>query len=248
MRRLLSWLIPLVLGLLLGLAWPYLHRPPVVLNQDAVYPGVSARAAWVAGQGGYLDIQPAQGKAQTLLILYPGGLVRPQAYQWLGTALASDGVRTIIPAFPLDFAFFAPDRAGKLLAALKPPVGTRVVLAGHSLGGVFAVRDALKNRARVQGLILLGSYPDGGTSLRGTDIRVLDLAAGRDGLSTPAKVRAGLARLPEGTQLTVIPGSVHAFFGRYGPQAGDGTPTVDRATAERAIVADIRGFLASLPQ
>ncbi len=239
-------MLPLALGVLLGLEWPVLHRAPIVLNQDAAYPGATARAAWVPHLGGYLDIQPVGGGARTLLIMYPGGLVRPQAYQWLGTALAAAGVRTVIPAFPLDFAFLAPDRAGALMAALNPDGRLRVVLAGHSLGGVFAARDALKHRAALSGLILLGSYPDGATSLRGSALPVLDLAAEHDGFSTPAKVRAGLARLPEGTRVTVIPGGVHAFFGRYGPQAGDGRPTVARGEAERAIVADIRAFLASL--
>lgn len=44
----------------------------------------------------------------------------------------------------------------------------------------------------------------------------------------------------------IIPGSVHAFFGRYGLQAGDGLPGVSRAVAEAAIVSDIQAFLASL--
>jgi hypothetical protein len=45
---------------------------------------------------------------------------------------------------------------------------------------------------------------------------------------------------------TQVPGAVHAFFGDYGPQAGDGTPTVDRATAQRQIVAATEDLLDGL--
>ena len=36
---------------------------------------------------------------------------------------------------------------------------------------------------------------------------------------------------------------MHAFFGRYGPQQGDGVPTVERAEAEQAILERIRSYL-----
>ncbi len=54
-----------------------------------------------------------------------------------------------------------------------------------------------------------------------------------------------MARLPAGSQLVTIDGSVHAFFGRYGPQQGDGTPTVARADAEKQIVAAVSTYLSS---
>ena len=45
---------------------------------------------------------------------------------------------------------------------------------------------------------------------------------------------------------TEVPGAVHAFFGDYGPQAGDGVPTTDRATAQRQIVAATAAFVDGL--
>ena len=56
-------------------------------------------------------------------------------------------------------------------------------------------------------------------------------------------VRGGLAGLPASTKLVTIEGSVHAFFGRYGPQKGDGVPTVSRADAEAQIVRAVLTFL-----
>lgn len=44
----------------------------------------------------------------------------------------------------------------------------------------------------------------------------------------------------------MVDGAVHAFFGDYGPQPGDGTPTADRTLAQTAITKATQAFLASL--
>ncbi|AWN22779.1 alpha/beta hydrolase [Deinococcus irradiatisoli] len=184
---------------------------------------------------------PAQGERRATLIVYSGGKVKPEAYRYLGEALAPSGIQTVILGFPQDLAIFAPNRADEVLARL--PAGEKVYLAGHSLGGVTAAQYLEQHRGRVAGLILLGSYPAENVSLRGQPLRVLDLLAENDGLSTPDKVEAGLARLPESTQLVRLPGAVHAFFGRYGEQAGDGTPTATREATEARIVDAVRAFI-----
>jgi pimeloyl-ACP methyl ester carboxylesterase len=216
--------------------------------QDAAVTGVPATSGSVAAHpelGGYLEVRPRQGPVDTLLLLYPGGLVRPQAYAWLGVALAPYGVRTVIPVMPLDLAVLAPDRVDRLLAGLTS-VPERVVLAGHSLGGAMAARYALRNPGKIDALVLLGAYSARGDDLSGLDLPVLDVAAEHDGLATVDKVRAGLQRLPPDTRLVVVPGAVHAFFGRYGPQRGDGSPAVPRARAEAEVVAALRALLTRL--
>jgi len=42
---------------------------------------------------------------------------------------------------------------------------------------------------------------------------------------------------------TAVEGGIHAYFGDYGPQPGDGTPGVDRNTAQRQIVAASVSFM-----
>lgn len=242
LRRFLGWVLTLALGLLIGVGWPVVVRPALVVNQDAAYPGAQAGARWVPDVGGYIDIQPVGTPAKVLLIYYPGGLVRPQAYQWLGTALAPLGVRTVIPAFPLDLAVTGVNRADGLTQALGQ--GQPVYLAGHSLGGAMAAQYARQHADQLRGLILMGAYPAGNTDLKPLKLRVLSLLAERDGVAQPAEVQGGLERLPPDTRLTIIPGAVHSFFGRSGPQRGDGTPTVPRQSAEADIVAAVRGFMA----
>lgn len=184
---------------------------------------------------------PAIGERKATLIYYSGGKVKPKAYIWLGEALAPSGIQTVIVGFPQDLAIFAPTRADEVLAAL--PKSEPVYLAGHSLGGVVAAQYLETHQGRISGLILMGSYPAENVSLRGQKLKVLDLEAENDGLSLPAEVEDGLKRLPEDAQLLRLPGAVHAFFGRYGAQAGDGTPTASREDTEARIVTAVRGFI-----
>ena len=112
-----------------------------------------------------------------------------------------------------------------------------------ALGGAMAARFAAGHTDAVAGLVLLASYPEDSLSLRDTPLKAVSLLAEHDQVAASAKVRGGMERLPADAELVVVPGAVHSFFGRYGPQAGDGVPTVPRAVAEAAIVATVLGTL-----
>ena len=91
------------------------------------------------------------------------------------------------------------------------------------------------------GLVLLGSYC--AEDLGKEDLPVLSLGGARDGLSTPAKITAARHLLPADAELVEIPGAVHAQFGDYGTQPGDGTPTATDAAVRAAITRDVLAFL-----
>jgi pimeloyl-ACP methyl ester carboxylesterase len=89
-------------------------------------------------------------------------------------------------------------------------------------------------------LLLFGSYC--ATDVSDTDLAVLSIAGSEDGLSTPAKIADARHLLPADAELVEIPGASHASFGDYGPQAGDGTPTISDEEMHQTVTALVEAF------
>jgi pimeloyl-ACP methyl ester carboxylesterase len=192
-------------------------------------------------------LTPTGSVSHTGVFFQPGAKVDARAYAAILRPLAEAGFTVVIPKQPLGIAFLAITS----LDATRPayPAITRWVVGGHSLGGTVAAMQADSGdsdpQAPVVGLLLYASYPanDISTSLRA---QVLSISASNDGLATPAKIEASRITLPPGSTFTIIDGAVHAFFGDYGPQPGDGTPTISQDDARTLIARDSVEFVRTL--
>lgn len=189
-------------------------------------------------------MEPTGGGAETGVLFQPGALVEARAYAAHLRPLAEAGHPVVIAKQPLGIAFLAP---GALDAARGAGLGvTQWVVGGHSLGGVVAAMQAAGDRADsaapVTGLLLFGSYP--ATDISGFDGSVRSIFGSEDGLSTPEEVEASRENLPaDWTSLILVDGGSHAQFGSYGPQPGDGEPTISDAQARRQITEAALAFL-----
>ena len=191
MRRLLKVLLVVLVGLLgygVGLAQPHVLRPPLVPGQDAAGDPAGARAVVSLEDvgGRVLSVRP-EADADILFVLYPGGLVRPQAYEWLGRALAGRGVHTVIPEFPVDLAVLDAGRAQRLVDHYA--AGRPVVVGGHSLGGAMAAAWASDHPDAVAGLVLLAAYPPDGDDLTAAGFPAVVLQAEHDLVAAGDAVR-----------------------------------------------------------
>ena len=186
-------------------------------------------------------LTPTGPASTTGVFFQPGARVDSRAYVAILRPVAEAGHVVVIAKQPLGIAFLA----RKALDATAPGQQyiTRWVVGGHSLGGTVAAMQAdaadTDPTKPVVGLLLFASYPasDISTSLRAP---VLSIAGSRDGLATPDKIAASSALLPAASTFLTVEGAVHSFFGDYGPQPGDGTPTIShdeaRAVISRAAV------------
>lgn len=184
------------------------------------------------------ELRPA-GARGTGLVFVPGARVDPRAYLALLAPVADAGHVVVVPKPPLGIALLDPGAPCRAFDA-RPEV-RRWVVGGHSLGGTAAATAV--DDPRVVGLLLWASYPAGDLSASGID--VLSVSGGRDGLATPADIDRTRSLLPPGSESVTVPGGVHAFFGDYGAQPGDGEPGTDRATAQRRIVEATVAFVGS---
>lgn len=194
----------------------------------------------VTSDASSIRLAPAADAHETGVAFIPGALVDPRAYIPILTPLAEAGHPVYIAKPPLGIAFLAPGVEAGASAAF--PAVTQWAMAGHSLGGVAASSQA--DGGGAAGLILLASYPMGDLSASG--LPVLSVSGSNDGLTTPAEVEASRANLPADATFVIIDGGVHAFFGDYGPQTGDGTPEVSREEAQGTAVAAMLSFLDGL--
>jgi pimeloyl-ACP methyl ester carboxylesterase len=159
------------------------------------------------------------------LLFFPGALVDPVAYAPLARAMADRGYRTTILELPRRGAFGDADDPGMLerVRAIMNRDGgsTPWIIAGHSKGAVVASYIASQNVGNLAGLVLIGSTHPRDVSLASLSIPVTKIAATRDGLASPEKVRANAAKLPASTRWVWIEGGNHSQFGWYGFQPGD---------------------------
>lgn len=156
------------------------------------------------------------------LIFYPGGKVEHTAYAPLLQACAEKGLLCALVRMPGNLAVLDANAADGLQE--KHPEVTSWYIAGHSLGGSMAANYAAAHSEDYSGLILLAAYST--KDLTQTPLRVLSIYGSEDRVMNREVYEKDRANLPADTTEVILEGGCHAQFGSYGPQDGDGTPTI----------------------
>lgn len=194
-------------------------------------------AVEVRMEKGRIVFAPEEPKAG--LIFYPGGKVEYTAYAPLMEKLAEEGVLCVLLKMPLNLAVLDGSAADGIPAEF-PDVGVWAV-GGHSLGGVMAAGYAAGHPEEVDAVVLLAAYST--ADLSGADMRVLAVRGSEDGVMGAEVFEKYRANLPEDFTEVVIDGGCHALFGSYGPQRGDGEPTISADEQQRVTAEAIRDLL-----
>ena len=156
------------------------------------------------------------------LIFYPGGKVEYTAYIPLMEELSSKGVLCVLVKMPFNLAVFDINAADGIQE--KYPEIASWYIGGHSLGGSMAASYLSKNIKDFDGLILLGSYST--ADISDVDLDVLSIYGSEDMVLNREKYSESKINLPDDFTEVIIDGGCHAYFGMYGAQDGDGTPTI----------------------
>jgi len=240
-RRILKrvlWSVAIVLVLAVGgvLAWSQIGVMAAEPEPLAAVRENPAITVTDADEG--IVLAPADGASERGLVFIPGAKVDPWAYAAILQGLAEDGVTVVITRPWLNLAFFDP-RGLDAFTAAAPDVDVWSV-GGHSLGGVRACQLA----ADADALVLFASYCANDLSESG--LPVLSLSGSEDGLSTPEKIADARDQLPADADMVEIDGASHASCGDYGPQDGDGPPSISRELMYAEVTRLTESFLAPL--
>ncbi|KAI8799646.1 hypothetical protein BJ742DRAFT_845068 [Cladochytrium replicatum] len=167
------------------------------------------------------------------LILYPGGFVNAYAYAPIAShiAAATSAVVVITPFF-LEAAIFGWGKSSDVVSYFSsatlngaiPPVKTWI-LGGHSLGGAFATYHLsnIGDGTPIKGFLGLAGA---GFDISGLKIQGALLRGSNDMVYSADSAKKGATQLPSGSVIKEIAGGNHGQWGSYGPQKGDGTPTI----------------------
>ncbi|MBE6654036.1 MAG: alpha/beta hydrolase [Ruminococcaceae bacterium] len=180
-------------------------------------------ASWKEEPNGTIVFEP-EG-AEKGFIFYPGGKVEHTAYIPLMQYCAQRGILCVLLEMPFNLAVFDVNAADGISG--EYPYIEEWYIGGHSLGGSMAASYLADNADKYAGLILLGSYST--ADLSDTELDVLSIYGSEDGVMNREKYEANKANLPKDFRQVVIDGGCHAYFGMYGAQDGDGTPTISNA-------------------
>ncbi len=191
----------------------------------------------------YVTFQPKANKVVTVttqgFIFYPGGKVEYKSYAPLLRGLSDLGITSVLVKMPFNLAVFNPSGA-KGKQDLFPNVKSWYI-GGHSLGGAMASYYLSSHTDEYTGLILTGSYSTKDLSSY-TNLSTLSLLAENDKVLNKEKYESNKKYLPNLTEVT-IEGGIHSYFGDYGIQSKDGTPTITQEQQNTKMVTYIAAFI-----
>jgi hypothetical protein len=180
-----------------------------------------------------------EADAEAGFIFYPGGKVEYTAYEPLMLALASRGVLCIVIEMPCNLAVLDVNAADGICE--RYPAVSHWYMGGHSLGGSMAASYVAKHSETFDGIVLLGAYST--ADLSETTLDVLSVFGSEDGVMNRTKYDGYRTNLPSDFTEIEINGGCHAYFGMYGEQDGDGTPTISAAEQIRLTAGYIADFV-----
>ena len=169
------------------------------------------------------------------IVFVPGGLVEPDSYLYLATALAVEGYNVTIFKPFFNLAIFTPNFASKYLDDSLDNI-----VIGHSLGGVVASMFSSENEL-VDKVIFMGSYPIQDLN----DKDVLIISAEHDIAMDEDSFNDSLSLVNDDTVQFMIDGGNHAQFGWYGPQKGDGEAEITTIEQQTIVINQILLFIES---
>jgi len=194
----------------------------------------------IVDEEGRMIFEPEEATAG--IIFYPGGKVEAESYAPLLSALAKEGILSVLVPMPANLAVLDVDAAEGIVEHYEDIENW--YMAGHSLGGSMAASYLAEQTDSdyFKGLILLAAYST--EDFSATDLNVLTIYGDQDKVLNKDKYEKNYTNLPvDYTHEEVIKGGNHAQFGDYGVQDGDGKAKISAKEQVKQTVKAIKEFI-----
>lgn len=189
----------------------------------------------------HIIISPISWQVSYTLIFYPWAKVESQAYMYKLWSIALAHNITIIIDKPLaHLQIFRINNADSFM-------WDRFIIAGHSLWGAMACEYVRNHPDRISGMILMWAYCDSDISDL-TWLQTLSFAAANDGLISPNEMKTYDHNLPPDHTMYILTWAVHAQYGNYGAQDGDGVSSISDDEVLQQLSDEIGRYISSLDE
>lgn len=178
------------------------------------------------------------------VIFFQGGLADPEAYAPLCKTLAENGFTCHL----IKMAWRMPQKDYRKIHDLFDLKSGQYVIGGHSQGGKMSAQFVYENPYTMKGLFLLGTSHPRDIDLSHMAIPTLKLYAEFDGLASTPEVLENKAKLPQGTELTLIKGGNHSQFGYLGKLFTDDAAEISVEEQQEQITKHLVVFLRGLSE
>ena len=176
---------------------------------------------------------------ENAIIFYSGGKVEDASYAELCSEISHQGIDVFLLKMPLYFPLLNIKGADKVVNVKEYK---NVYLMGHSLGGTTAALYLKDTRYSYKGIIFLASYAN---KKLNDDYKCLSIYGSNDTVLNKKEYEKNKSNFPSGYKEVVIEGGIHSYFGDYGNQRGDGTPTITRDEQITKTKEEVLSFITS---
>ena len=183
----------------------------------------------------WLTFSPNDSVPTTGFIFYPGGRISYLGYSDMMRTIAENGYLVVVPKMPLNIAFTAPNVADEIIAT--HPAITHWMIAGHSVGGTFAVQYTFKHPENIDGVAIWSSYPADSNDISNLNIPVVLMYGSNEEGVTDESVGGRKHLLPSDTSYVVIEGGDHHQFGTYALTTEEDLAIISRTAQHEQIIA-----------
>ena len=176
-------------------------------------------------------------ETDSALIFFPGARVDEKAYSVLAKKISESNIDVYVIKAPFHLALFCIDAPDKIISETDYEY---IYISGHSLGGAIASIYTAKNSDKIDGVIMLGSYPSETINYK---ISLLSIYGDKDGLLQKDAYEKKKENWPADSQEYVIKGGNHSGFGLYGEQKGDNTAEITNEQQIETCAKQITEFI-----
>ncbi|MGM9534605.1 MAG: alpha/beta hydrolase [Intestinibacter sp.] len=197
----------------------------------------------VSIDGNLISFTPKNTTATKGFIFYPAAKVDARAYAKLCKMISSYGYQVVAVDMPLNFAPFGKNKANDVIQKYGDIESW--VIGGDSLGGLIATRYVNSNLEKIDGVVLISSYP-ADSYLKEIGMDVLSIWGSKDGVIDFQALIDAKEKLPSDTTYIEIEGANHSQFADYGTYKKDETALISEEEQQNKAASSIVNFIQEL--